>query len=79
LIKSIQVLRTIKQKSKWKASWKYMMPNGEMRTHLGYGSPSFLADGSIVFNSVILDVTNDVKKIYCNKLFSKLKKIGVGI
>jgi hypothetical protein len=35
---------------------KYMMPNGEMRTHLGYGSPSFLADGSIVFNSVILDI-----------------------
>jgi hypothetical protein len=55
-----------------------MMPNGEMRTHLGYGSPSFLADGSIVFNSVILDVTNDVKNENLLQQVVQQAKIGVG-
>jgi PAS domain S-box-containing protein len=44
---------------KWTARWKYVMPNGEKRTHLGCGSPSFLADGTVLFNTVILDVTRE--------------------
>ncbi|MBC5841890.1 PAS domain S-box protein [Flavobacterium sp. F-380] len=51
----------IESKSKWTATWKYMMPNGELRNHLGYGSPTFLSDGTVIINSVILDVTVDVK------------------
>jgi hypothetical protein len=34
------------------------MPNGEIRTHFGCASPSYLADGT-VFNAVILDVTKE--------------------
>jgi light-regulated signal transduction histidine kinase (bacteriophytochrome) len=35
------------------------MPNGETRNHLGSGSPKFLANGTIIFNSLILDVTQE--------------------
>jgi PAS domain S-box-containing protein len=45
--------------TKWTARWKYVMPNGEIRTHLGCGSPSFLANGTVLFNTVILDVTKE--------------------
>jgi hypothetical protein len=43
-------------KTKWTAQWKYIMPNGEIRTHFD-ASPSYLADGTVLFNAVILDVT----------------------
>jgi PAS domain S-box-containing protein len=49
----------IESKTKWTATWKYVMPNGEIRTHLGRASPAFLADGTVVLNSVILDVTKE--------------------
>ncbi len=57
--KSIEI--SIETKSLWKNKYKYVMPNNEIRTHLGYGSPTFLADGKIVFNSVILDITEEAK------------------
>jgi PAS domain S-box-containing protein len=45
--------------TKWTAQWKYVMPNGEIRTHLGCASPSYLADGTVLFDGVILDVTKE--------------------
>lgn len=45
--------------TKWTARWKYVMPNGEIRTHLGCASPSYLADGTILFDTVILDITKE--------------------
>jgi PAS domain S-box-containing protein len=49
----------IESKTKWTETWKYVMPNGEIRTHLGHASPTFLADGTVVLNSLILDVTKE--------------------
>ncbi|TXD84093.1 PAS domain S-box protein [Subsaximicrobium wynnwilliamsii] len=63
-------------KTKWTARWQYAMPNGETRTHLGYGSPIFLADGSVVFNSVILDVTNEAKNEALLEQITKIARIG---
>ena len=70
------IKQAINRKSKWTARWKYMMPNGEMRTHLGYGSPSYHADGSIIFNSVILDVTIEVKNENLLQQVVQQAKIG---
>ncbi|ASO07419.1 PAS domain S-box protein [Arenibacter algicola] len=67
---------SITTKSRWTAQWKYVMPNGEIKTHLGYGSPSFMADGSIVFNSVILDVTEEAKNEELLEQVSELAKVG---
>jgi light-regulated signal transduction histidine kinase (bacteriophytochrome) len=52
---------SIESKTKWTARWKYVMPSGEITTQLGYGSPNFLADGTVLFNSVILDITQEAK------------------
>ncbi len=61
-----EVQKTIRQavetKSRWQSPIKYIMPTtGELHTHLGFGTPSFLADGTIVFNSIILDITEQQK------------------
>lgn len=55
------ILHSVESRSKWTARWKYVMPNGEVKTHLGYGSPNFLADGTVLFHSVVLDVTQETK------------------
>ncbi|MBC8769375.1 PAS domain S-box protein [Arenibacter sp. BSSL-BM3] len=68
--------QSIESRTKWTARWKYDLPNGEIKTHLGYGSPRFMADGSIVFNSVILDVTEEAKNEELLEQVTKLAKIG---
>ena len=66
----------IEFKKNWTARWKYLMPNGEERTHLGLGTPSFQADGTIMFHSVILDVTQEAKNEELLSEVSKIAKIG---
>lgn len=66
----------IETKTKWTARWKYVMTNGEIKTHLGLGSPNFLADGTVLFNSVILDITKEVKNEELLKEVSQVAKIG---
>jgi PAS domain S-box-containing protein len=53
------IMDSIESKTKITTRWKYAMPNGEVKTHLGFGSPIFLTDGTILFNSVILDITQE--------------------
>jgi PAS domain S-box-containing protein len=53
------IMDSIESKTKITTRWKYVMPNGEVKTHLGFGSPIFLTDGTILFNSVILDITQE--------------------
>ncbi|MDO9000851.1 MAG: PAS domain S-box protein [Bacteroidota bacterium] len=72
--KSIEI--SIETKSLWKNKYKYVMPNNEIRTHLGYGTPTFLADGTIVFNSVILDISEEAKNEELLKQTSKIARIG---
>jgi hypothetical protein len=54
-----KALLNVEARTKWTAQWKYIMPNGEIRTHFGCASPSYLADGTVLFNAVILDVTKE--------------------
>ena len=55
------ILKSIQTKIKWTSRFKYVMPSGELRTHLGSGTPIFLADGTILYNSIVLDITQEVK------------------
>lgn len=70
------IAESIETKSKWSAQWKYVMPTGEIKTHLGYGSPSFMADGTVIFNSVILDITLEAKNEALLEQVSELAKMG---
>jgi len=67
---------SIVSKSKWKARWKYILPSGEIKTHLGYGTPTFLADGTVLFNSVILDITDEAKNEELVEQVTNQAKIG---
>ncbi len=71
------VIKAIQTKSKWQCQYKYVMPKtGKIRTHLALGSLSFLADGTIVLSSIILDVTNEVKNEELLKQTTKVARIG---
>jgi hypothetical protein len=39
---------------------KYLMPSGGC-IHLGYMDPKLLADGTILYNCILLDTTKEVK------------------
>ncbi|MEX0965916.1 MAG: PAS domain S-box protein [Bacteroidia bacterium] len=41
----------------WQHEWRYRHPDGSLRWHKGSGNPSRLADNSIIWDSIILDIT----------------------
>lgn len=69
------ISNSVASNSKWSEQWKYVMPNGEIKTHLGYGSPSYLADGTVVFNSVILDITKEAQNEILLEQTTKLARV----
>jgi PAS domain S-box-containing protein len=71
------IQKSIENKTKWQAQVKYVMPTtGKMHTHLGVGTPSFLADGTIVFNSITLDITQQAKNEELLEQTSRMARIG---
>jgi len=70
------ILESIQTKTKSMIRSKYVMPTGELRTHLTYGTPIFLADGTIVYNAIILDITEEVKNEELLRQASNLSRIG---
>jgi len=53
-----------------------MPTTGKLLTHLGFGMPTFLADGTIVFNSMILDVTKESEYEDLLEQTTKIARIG---
>ena len=72
--KSIQA--SIETKSRWTVRFKYVLPNGELRIHLGNGSPIFFTDGTILFNSIVIDITKQVKNEELLAQASEMARIG---
>jgi len=70
------ILKSIQTKSRWSVRFKCVTPTGELRTHLGTGTPIFLEDGTIVFNSMVLDITQDSKNEELLALASQMARIG---
>ncbi|MBC5842115.1 PAS domain S-box protein [Flavobacterium sp. F-380] len=70
------ILSSITNKAKWTSRVKYMHPNGELRTHIGHGTPSFLVDGTILFNSIVLDITQEAKNEMLLEEASKIARLG---
>jgi PAS domain S-box-containing protein len=74
VLQSIQT--AVENKTKWNVKFKYVMPNKEIRTYLGNGLPHFLVDGTIVFNSVILDISEEAKTQDLLSQTTSMAKIG---
>lgn len=71
------VRKSIETKTKWTSRFKFILPNGELRTHLGNGGiPIFLSDGRVLFNVIILDITQEVKTEKLLTQASHLARIG---
>jgi PAS domain S-box-containing protein len=70
------IATSVQNKSKWSGRWRYVMPSGEKRVHKGYGTPKFLIDGTVLFTSLVLDVTQESKNeeqlIEANERFEKV-------
>ena len=58
---------------KWHFQWRNMLPSGELRWHEGFGTPNYLSDGTVVFNSMIFDITE--RKQAEQKLLSVNKEL----
>ncbi|MBD3629294.1 PAS domain S-box protein [Cyclobacterium sp.] len=70
------IMDAVKTKTKWTAKWRYVMPEGEVKSHLGFGSPYFLADGSVIFNSLILDISQEAKNEELLEQATEMARIG---
>jgi len=70
------IQESIQKNTKWNFQWRNVLPNGEVRWHEGYGTPNILADGTIVFNSLIFDITEKHKAVELYNVASKMAKIG---
>lgn len=70
------IQESVATKSRWTCRFKYVLPSGELRTHLGTGTPIFLADGTVLYNSIILDVTQEAKNEALLYQASELARIG---
>lgn len=67
---------SIINQTRWNCRFRSVKPNGELRTHFGTGMPNFLADGTVLYNSIILDVTQETKNEELLKHASELARIG---
>jgi PAS domain S-box-containing protein len=70
------IKESIANNKKWNMQWRNILPNGDVRWHEGYGTPNTLADGTIVFNSLIFDITEKYKAVELYDQASKMAKIG---
>jgi len=70
------VLKSVQTKSRWTCRLKYVLPSGELRTQLGIGTPIFLADGTILYNSITLDITQEAKNEELLSQASQMARIG---
>tara|TARA_R110002126_G_scaffold291780_1_gene457923 strand:- start:15843 stop:22151 length:6309 start_codon:yes stop_codon:yes gene_type:complete len=68
--------KSIQTKSKCITRFRYVTPTGKVRNLLGFASPRFLADGTIIFNVILLDNTQQAKNEDLLALTGKLAKIG---
>jgi PAS domain S-box-containing protein len=55
--------------SMWKSEWRNVSPDGQVRYYEGQGMPQKQADGSIIWNSLILDITD--RKLFEQKFLSE--------
>ena len=60
----------------WSCRFRSLDPNGNKKVIQGFGKPEFLVDGTIFYNSILLDVTQETKNEELLAQVTKLAKIG---
>jgi len=70
------IIDSITNKTNWSARFRTVTPNGEKRVLQGFGKPEFSIDGTILFNSILLDITQETKNEELLAQTTKIAKIG---
>jgi PAS domain S-box-containing protein len=55
------IMKSADSLSNWHANWRYHHPDGKIYWHEGYGSPARKPDGTITWDSIIVDITDKKK------------------
>ena len=70
------IVDSITNKTNWSIRFRSVTANGEKRMIQGVGKPEFATNGTILFNSILLDVTQESKNEELLAQVTKLAKIG---
>ncbi|MDN3688918.1 PAS domain S-box protein [Cyclobacterium jeungdonense] len=70
------IQNSLETHSHWHDQWRSVLPDGGVRWHEGFGTPYRLPDDTILFNSMIFDITAKVKAASLYQEASQLAKIG---
>lgn len=74
VVESIQ--QSIKNKIQWHIKFRVIKNNGDIRFHEGFGSPHIFPDGTVIFNSMIFDITEEKRATLLNERTAKLALVG---
>jgi len=74
VVKSVR--RAVKTKTKWQVRYRSVAPNGDIQIHLGSGTPNYWPDGTVCFNSVVLDITQQVRNEELLSQATSIARIG---
>lgn len=70
------IVDSVINRTNWSVRYRSVAPSGEKRVIQGFGKPEFLTDGTILFNSILLDVTQETKNEELLAQTTKIAKIG---
>lgn len=70
------IMQSAERLENWHCSYRSRKPNGELMWHEAFGKPQKLADGSVLWDSLIIDITSEKKNEILLEEASSLAKIG---
>ncbi|MEX0684990.1 MAG: PAS domain S-box protein [Balneolales bacterium] len=70
------IIESIENKSQWSIRYRTVTPDGQKRILQGLGTPQFLGDGTVIYNSVVLNITQEARNEELLELATDLAKIG---
>lgn len=70
------IRKSIENKTQWHSRFRIIRDNGEVRFQEGFGSPHFLPDGTVMYNSMIFDITDEKKATLLNEQTAKMAVVG---
>ena len=70
------ILQSAETMTPWHFVWRYIHPNGNIQYHEGFGNPQKSTDGTVVWDSIITDITDKRELEILAERTSALAKIG---
>jgi PAS domain S-box-containing protein len=72
----LDITHSIQTKTQWHGKWRNVLPDGKVRWHEGFGTPYFHPDGTVIYNSMVFDFTDEKLAIDLYEEASEMAKIG---